>query len=262
MKYCAICLLINISFSTLVHANDQLTDPERSAVSLLVSIVDIVSSKIDASSCGEMRGQYPLQLFATGVAGQRRQNNMATVKLPDHNVSVIAYLKNKIPDVGSQIITAYARTSDYDVFDPVKDYDGIYSFNPTGDLVTMTSNFELFMNYSYLKTQTYSSTAITSFSFKESTDPYEMSETNIGWGMSQLSKVEYPKFKYWQRLKIVRDDGANASTIYLKDLLANRQTCRIKTEIIGQSSMDFISQEGYLTVDLSSPTDPVVLSFE
>ena len=261
MKYSAIYSVILLGLSTVVHADDQLTDQERSEVSLLGSIMDIVIAKVDNSSCYEMKGQYPLRLFASGVAGQRRQNNMVTVKLADHAVSVVAYLKNKVPDIGSQVITVYARTSDYNIFDPVKNYDAVYSFNSTADQLSMVSNSELFINYSYLKTQAYSTEAKTRFTFSESSDLAEATTTNLGEGMSQLSNLEYPKAKYQQRLKISRDIDSNAHTLFVRDLLAHRQACRIKAEMIGHNGTDNISQEGNLTIDMSSPDDPIVLSY-
>lgn len=261
MKRSTIFLAIYLGVSNIVYANDQLTDQERSAVSLLGSIMDIIMSKIDASSCYELRGQYQLKLFATGAVGQRRQNNMITVKLPDHAVSVVAYLKTKIPEVGSQIITMYTRTSDYNVFDPVKNYDAIYSFNSTSDALSMVSNLELFMNYSYLKSQEYNTEAKLSFNFSEYNDPEDENMINIGLGMSQLSMLEYPKAKYQQRVQMTRAIGTNAHTIFIRDLLAHRKACRIKAEMIGHNSTDSISQDGNITIDMSSPDDPVVLLF-
>lgn len=261
MNRCAIFSVIFLGIYNLAHANDQLTDPERSAISLLSSLMDIAISKIDTSSCHEMRGQYQLKLFSTGVAGQRRQNNMITAKLPDHAVSVVAYLKNKVPDIGSQIITVYTRTSDYNVFDPVKNYDAVYTFSSTAEQLSMVSNLELFINYNYLNTQLYSTEANTKFSFKDPGDLEDINMVNIGLGMIQLSSLEYLKSKYQQRLKITRDDGTNAHTLFLRDLLAYRQTCRIKAEMVGHNGTDYISQEGNITIDMSGPYDPVVLSF-
>lgn len=261
MKPSTIFSIFFFGLSNIVHADDQLTNPERSAVAMLGSIMDIVISKIDTSSCSEMRGQYQLKLFATGVAGQRRQNNMVTVKLPDHAISVVAYLKNKIPDIGSQIITVYTRTSGYNIFDPVKNYDAVYTFDSTAEQLSMVSNLELFINFNYFETQLYSTEAKTRFNIRESSDLEDTNIVNIGSGMSQLSNLEYPQSKYQQRLKITRDDSTNAHTLFLRDLLAHRQTCRIKAEMIGHNDTDSISQEGNLTIDMSSPDDPVVLYF-
>lgn len=261
MKYRAYISVIILGFSNIVNANDQLTDPERSAVSLLSSIMDIVISKIDNSSCYEMRGQYPLKLFATGAVAQRRQNNMVAVKLADHAVSVVAYPKNKIPDVGSQIITVYTRTSDYNLFDPVKNYDAVYSFNSTADRVSLVSNMELFLNYSYLKTQAYSTEGKIGFQFSQTGNLVDEVLSNIGEGVSQLSNPDVQKARYQQRLKITRDDGTNAHALFLRDLLSSRQTCRIKAEMIGHNGIENFSQDGYLTIDMSGPDDPVVLYF-
>lgn len=260
MKPCRFYFIILLGLSNLVFAGDQLTDAERSTVSLLASLLDIVSAKIDSSSCYEMKGQYQLQLYATGIPGQRRQNNMVTAKLPGHAVSIVAYLNTKIPDVGSQITTTYTRTSEYNAFDPVKNYNAVFSFDATAGLMLTDSNSELFTDNNYLKSQPYTTTAIASFNYSDTSIPGDPNASNLGWGMSQLSNPEYPKSNYWQRLTITRDEAAQAHTLFLRDLLAYRQSCRIKIEMTGQNSTDFILQAGNLTVDLSSPYDPVVLA--
>ncbi|MCQ8180830.1 hypothetical protein NP603_06905 [Methylomonas sp. SURF-1] len=260
MKITTITLVFLVGLLNIAHADDQLTDQERSAMALLNSISDIVVAKIDAGSCYEMRGQYPIKIFTTGMVRQRRQNNMVTVKLSDRAVSVVAYPKVKIPEVGSQIITMYTRTSDYDVFDQVKNYDAVYSFNSTGSLLSMVGNLELFTNHSYLTSQAYGTEAKTSFSFSEQSSG-DLNSTNIGRGSSQLTVLDYPKAKYQQRVQLTRDGSANSHTVFLRDLLSNNQSCRIKTETIGRHDNDAISEEGYLTVDMSNLDDPVVLIF-
>ncbi|WP_064042529.1 hypothetical protein [Methylomonas koyamae] len=259
MRITTLPLVFLVGLLNIAHADDQLTDQERSAIALLNSISDIVVAKIDAGSCYEMKGQYQIKLFATGMIRQRRQNNMATVRLSDRAVSVVAYPKVKIPEVGSQIVTIYTRTSDYDVFDPVKNYDAVYSFNSDGSLLSMVGNLELFTNHSYLTSQAYGTEAKTGFSAEPSSD--DLNSTNIGRGSSQLSALDYPKAKYQQRVQLSRDAATNSHTLFLRDLLSNNQSCRIKTETVGHRSNDSISEEGYLTIDMSNPDDPVVFIF-
>lgn len=245
-----------------VQSSAALTAPEKSTFSLLNSIMDIVSAKVDASSCYELRGQYPLTLFATGVGGQRKQNNMISVQLPVHEVSVAAFVKDNIPEVGSRILTLYMRTSAYNDYDPVRRYQGTYDFNSDDDLLSMISELEFYTDYSYLKTQAYTTGKITSFnrsSVSESDDAYA---THVGWGMSRLSNPEYPKEKYWQRFKISRDAGTSGRSVLVRDLLAYMKSCRIKIDMNGHNGTDYIAQDGYITVDLAEPSYPVGVSFE
>lgn len=238
-----------------------LTATEKTAYSLLNSVMDIVSARVDAKNCYDFKGQYPVTLFATGVEGQRKQNNMINVQLKNTPISVMGYPKTKIPEVGTQIVTAYGVTWDATIFNPVRYYRASYNFSPNDDLLEMTSNLELYLSVN-LNTRAYTTEAITSFNRSASSDPNDSFASYMGWGMSTLSNPEYPKHKFWQRFKMRRDEGSNGATYLVKDLLAYRQSCRAKIEMSGHNGSDYISQEGYLTIDMSYPTDTIVLSYD
>ena len=256
MKHYRIFPVILLGLSSLTHANELSSPQERTAFALLDSIMGIVSARIDSSSCLDLRGAYSLRLFATGVGGQRRQNNLVTVELPDHPASVIGYPKTEVPGIGSRILTGYTRTSNYNDFDPVNRYIGIYNFDSTGELAEMTASLEI-QNY-FFETQVYHTEAITSFYLWSSSN--DESESRYNWGMSRLSTPEYPKSKYLQRLNSSRDEGTDARTLFVRDILAGA-SCRIKIDISGHNSSDFILQEGYLSIDILKPGDPVDVFF-
>ncbi len=262
MKRHTILSVILLGSSNLAHADEVLTAQERTAFSLLESVTDIVSARIDASTCYDLQGQYHMTLFATGQGGDRRQNNMATVELPNQVVTVVGYPKSIVSGVGAMILAGYSFTPSYNDFDYlVNNYSATYAFDSTSESLSMASDIQL--RNPYLVTQLLSRTeAITSFSRSALSDPQDGYATNVGWGMSGLSKSGYGKSKYWQRFKISRDDGTNAETILVTDLLAYRQSCRIKINMSGHNSADNISQEGYLTIDMSNPYDPVGVSFD
>lgn len=262
MKRSAVLSAILLGLSSLTHADEVLTAQERMAFTLLNSILDIVSARINTSSCNELKGQYRITLFATGNGDERRENNLITVELSNQAVSVIGYPKDIVPEFGSMILAGYAAFPASNTFDVVvKDYSASYTFNSTGELVTTMGDVAL--KNRYLATQLlYKTGATTSFNRSLSSDPEDLYASNIGWGMSRLSTPEYPKSKYWQRLKISRDDGTNAETFFVRDLLAYRQSCRIKIDMSGHNSADNIAQEGHLIIDMSSPHDPVGISFE
>ncbi|MDO8845408.1 hypothetical protein [Methylicorpusculum sp.] len=240
---------------------NALTAPERTAFSLLSSVMDIVSARIDTRNCFEFRGRYPVTLFANGIEGQRKQNNMINVQLNKTPISVMGYPKTKIPEVGSQVVTAYGVTWSENLFNPVRYYRANYTFSETDDLLEMNSKLGLYLSIN-LNTREYTTEAITSFNRSPSSDPADSYASYIGWGMSVLSNPEYPTHKYWERFNMRRDEGTNGATYFVKDLLAFRQSCRIKIEMIGHNGSDYISQEGNLTIDLSSPTDPIVTSYD
>ena len=252
MKIYSIFSVFLLGLSSLTHANELSSPQERTAFALLDSIMGIVSARIDSSSCLDLRGAYSLRLFATGVGGQRRQNNLVTVELPDHPVSINGYPKSKILGIGSQIQTGYTRTSNYNDFDPVRVFKGIYRFNSTDEVADMAASLEI-QNY-FFETQAYHTEAITSFYLWSSSN--DESESRYNWGMSWLSTPEYPKSKYLQRLNSSRDEGTDARTLFVRDILAGA-SCRIKIDISGHNSSDFISQEGYLSIDMLKPGDPV-----
>ncbi len=256
MKHYSIFLVILFGLSRIAQANEILTAQERVAVSLLGSVMSIVSAKVEAGSCNELRGQYPLTLFATGVGGQRRQNNLVTVKLPVHPVSVFAYPRSKIAEVGLRVRTSYARTSNYNDFDPVSRYDAVYNFNSTGDLLVMVS--QLTLKDPYQDTELlYSAGAISQFERSPSSDLENAYASNIGWGMSWLSSSKFPRSKNWQRFEMSRDLGIDGRTNFIRDLLVYRAPCQIKITLSGHNGSDFISQQGYLAVEMALPDGSV-----
>jgi hypothetical protein len=242
-----------------VLSTEILSAQERTVVSLLTSVMDIVNGRIDADSCFELSGWYPVTLYATGVGGQRRQNNMVTVGLPTHPVSVAGYPKSTVSGIGSRILTGYTRTSNYNDFDPVKGYVASYSFNSTGEMSEMTGYLDL-LDW-FLGEQAYKSEAIMNISYSSLSEQVNEYATNVGWGMSRLSNPEYPQYKYWQRIKNIRDDGTNAHTIMVRDLLAEGIPCRVKIDVSGHNSTDYMSLDGFLTIEMANPTDPVGVSF-
>jgi len=256
MKIHGIFSVLLLGMSSITHANEVSSPQERTAFALLDSVMGIVSARIDSSSCLDLRGAYSLRLFATGVGGQRRQNNLVTVSLPDHPVSINGYPKSKILGIGSQVQTGYTRTSNYTDFDPVTRYVGIYRFNSTDELVKMAASLEL-QNYFY-EPQAYYTEATTSFYLLSSSN--NESESRYNWGMSWISISEYPKSKYLQRVNSSRDDGIDARTLFVRDILAG-DSCRVKIDISGHNSSDFIAQEGYLSIDILKPNDPVDVFF-
>ncbi len=262
MKQYLIFLIILLNLSNFAHANEVLTAQERTAFSLLGSIMDIVSARIDASSCNEQKGQYELTLFATGVGGERRRNNMVTAILSDQIITVFGYPKSLVPGYGALIHTGYANIPTYsNTITATTKYEGSYTFNSTGELVTMSSNLVLRPPY-FTAQLRYSTKAITSLSRVETSESDGDDEPRLGWGISWLLNSEYPKSKYWQRFKISQDNGINARTFFIRDLLAYRQPCRIKIDMDGHNSVDNILQEGYLTIDMSNITDPNDVSFD
>ena len=236
------------------------------AFSLLTSVIDIVNAQIDANSCFELRGQYPITLFATGVSGARKQNNLVTFYLLNRKGYVMGFPNDTIQEAGTTILTNYTVPADLigvaDFGLAVKEYKANYNFNPVSELLKMSSALALKIPF-VLTELKYSTSAITSFNSSPSDIPDAPSVANIGWGMSALMNPVFAKSKYWQRFKINRDDGVNARTFFVSDLLAYRQSCRVKIDVTGHNSSDYISQEGYLTIDLSEPHDPVVgISFD
>ena len=80
--------------------------------------------------------------------------------------------------------------------------------------------------------------------------------------MNALMNPDFPRSKFWKRFQITRDDSINTRTFLVSDLLAYDQSCRIKIDMNGHNSSDHITQEGYLTIDLSEPHDPVDISLD
>ena len=79
--------------------------------------------------------------------------------------------------------------------------------------------------------------------------------------MNALMNSDFPRSKYWKRFKISRDEGVNARAVLVSDILSDGQSCRVEIDMNGHNGSDYINQNGYLTIDLSEPHDPVNFSF-
>jgi len=73
------------------------------------------------------------------------------------------------------------------------------------------------------------------------------------WGVVSLSKLSYPIQQYWQRSKVLRDDGVLGRTIFVKDRLVGPNACRIVIDTYGDNNADYFMQYGSLTISTTPP---------
>lgn len=264
MKLFALISVSLLVWSSLARADELLSAQDRMTFALLTSVADIVAARADASSCYELQGQYPITLFATGVSGGRIQDNMVTFDLQNRMGYVMGFPYQAIPEVGTTIQTMFFLPASLigttDTLLRIKEYKGRYVYDSTNELLTMTSNVSLLtpITLSELK---YRATEITNFS-PDSTNSLEGTNiSNDGWGMNALMNSDFPRSKYWKRFKISRDEGVNARAVLVSDILSDGQSCRVEIDMNGHNGSDYINQNGYLTIDLSEPHDPVNFSF-
>lgn len=232
-----------------------LSPQELTAFALYESMMDIINAKVNASSCFIMSGKYEISLFTVGVAGQRRQNNRVAAKLPGHTVNLHAFPDHEITELGSGISVNHARLITSFDYDPINKYRARYTFDTTGKSISMTDHLELRDYYSV--THTSNTLAITNFSRSSPDETSEEHASNIGWGMSSTSGLEYPHSKYWERIKFQRHSNDQGRTILIRDLLTLPTSCRITIDTIGYNNTDYISQQGHITVRTAIPGDPV-----
>jgi len=232
-----------------------LSPQEKTAFSLYESILDIVNAKINTSSCFIMRGKYQITLFATGDAAQRKQNNMLTARLPGNTTYLLAGPNyQNMPDASSVYVLSTRGPTSYE-FTPIDIYQAIYTFDGSGELMSMTGNLEL--RDFIMVTHRFSTLAITNFSNSPSNEVQKEYVTNIGWGMSSLSNQKFPGPKYWERIKFQRHSNDQGRTILVRDLLTLPTSCRITIDTTGYNNTDYFSQQGHITVKTAIPGDPV-----
>lgn len=234
---------------------EVLSPPEKTAVALSVSMMDVVNSIIDSKSCSGMEGIYDITLFTVGVAGQRRQNNMITAKLPGYTVILLGFPDRDATPLGSGIFINYTHSITDDL-DPFKFYRAYYKFNTAGTSMTMLGLVKVKDAFSTI--HNYKSSAMTTFVSSSSDEiPTEYS-MNTGWGMNLLSRSEYPELKYWERIKFQRENNDNvSSTMFVRDLLKLPTSCRVTINMKGPNNTNFISQQGHLKIEVAIPGDPV-----
>jgi len=79
----------------------------------------------------------------------------------------------------------------------------------------------------------------------------------VDWGAQSLSKLGFPIQQYWQRSKVIRDDGEAGRTVFVKDRTTGPTSCRIVIDTHDYNNQDFFYQTGTMTISTSIPGSPV-----
>jgi hypothetical protein len=70
----------------------------------------------------------------------------------------------------------------------------------------------------------------------------------LDWGLQALTKKTYPIAKYWQRSRMIREDGIEGSVKMQKTRLAGGPACRVVVNSHGSGNSDYFYQFGTVSI--------------
>lgn len=235
----------------------ELSAAEMAAYALYEGVMQVTETIIIASSCTAAAGSYSFSIASDGSIDTPASNQIsvftsgglgafvlnATLLDSDHSRGQLM----RIDQVGSGIM----NVSEF------RGYLGQVAFNELGTM--MDSESRIHVKGINGRFDSFKGKVIKDFY----TDP------NVGtglpyiydWGLQDISKLDYPVNKYWQRSKTLRDDGVSGHTVFVKDRLTGPSACRIVMDSSGMNNQDFFQQQGTLTISTEKPNAPV-LAFE
>ena len=256
--------------STLSTTPKLLTPQEKPVYAMLISVMDIINTRMaaDPDFCVDYVGSYRMKIYATGVAGQRRQNNMVKVDFKGHPIAVVAIIGSELPELGTRISTRYVFAT-YDglpysgnMVDPVSNIASESYFDPVGNLQQSRTSVVLTSPNTDLISYTVETLAHLQSNINSEVIENQYSSIVNGWGMSWLTYNEHPVTQYWQRYWSSLSTNQKARTFMVRDIMEYNKICRVQMDIFGKNDLDFASQEGYLSIQIVPRGYPVSVNFE
>jgi hypothetical protein len=129
-------------------------------------------------------------------------------------------------------------------------FNGSYAYNigstiMASNVVSWTAK----VNNSPRPADPFTGTVIKDFWRADYTTPNKDAVSSVwDYGLQQVSKLGWPKDKYWQASRTWRDDGIDAETHFLKTRVAPTGGCEIGVDLIGLAGIDSFQQTGTLTI--------------
>lgn len=232
-------------------ASTDISAAERAAYALLKGVMQMAEVRIASTSCSLSSGSSDVSIFSDGS-----NNN------PDYNiVTVVSH---------GSIFTLRATSQPFDSFRGQQlivnqkgagglnqvsmiNYHAFVSYNAQGTVMEMDSSIQIMGNSG--RFNTINGKVIKDFNLVTDTStalPYI-----FDWGVQSLSKQGFPIHQYWQRSKIIRDDGVAGRSVFVKDRTTGPTSCRIVIDTHDYNNQDFFLQTGTLTISTTPPGSPV-----
>jgi hypothetical protein len=231
----------------------DLSAAEMAAYALYESALQVAETIILASSCTSAAGSYAFSITADGSI-EIPASNQITILSPDGVEAFVlrANLLAADPSRGQMLSVQQVGNGAL----KNKEFNGYSSevaFNQLGTMMDSASrvnvigvngNFDIFQG-KVIK------------DFYLDPNPGTDLPYIYDWGLQDISKLNYPANKYWQRSKSLRDNGVAGRTVFVKDRLTGSSACRIVMDSSGSNNQDFFLQNGTLTISTEQPNDPI-----
>jgi hypothetical protein len=232
-------------------ASTNISAAERSAYALFEGVMQMAEARIVTTNCSLSSGSYDVFIFSDGSVNDP-DYNFVVVDSPGSSFTLTATLNPWDSFWGQSMIINQKGAGTLKKI-PLSNYYATVSFNAKGTVMEMDSNFNVIGNsgrFNALKSKVIKDFNLVS---DNSTGiPYI-----IDWGTQSMSKLGFPVQQYWQRSKVIRDDGAAGQTVFVKDRITGPTSCRIVLDTHDFNNQDFFYQTGTLSISVSRPDSPV-----
>jgi len=236
--------------SPLVSSTD-ISAAERSAYALLEGVMQMAEARIAATNCSLSSGTYEVLLFSDGSANNP-DYNFVVVDSPASSFKLTATLNPWDSFWGQRMIINQQGSGGLKNV-PLSNYYAQVAYNAQGTVMEMDSSFNVIGNsgrFNALRGKVIKD-------FNLVTDNLTGLPYIVDWGAQSISKLGHPVQQYWQRSKVIRDDGFAGRTVFVKDRTTGPTSCRIVIDTHDYNNQDFFYQTGTLVISTSTPGSPV-----
>lgn len=230
----------------------DLSTNERSAYALFEGVMAATQGLVAATSCSSAAGIYKFNVSADMTAGDSAVNEITVISPGNKSGALVlrATLNSQSEFKGLQLSVEQFGNGSLNSNEITK-FLSTSSFNEEGTL--MTSESSVNVRGINGRADSFQSKVIKDFYITDPNDHHL-----YDWGLQEVSKLNFPIEKYWQRSKSQRDKGVAVRTIFVKDRLTGSSPCRIIMDGSGGSnSQKSFVQSGTLIVSKETPIVPI-----
>jgi len=223
----------------------DLSESEKIAITLLEGVLHVAEAKVDASSCADSVGEYPLTVLSDV---NFNMFELSVLSLGGSYKLVATPQSEQQIDISDKGIGFFSGMN-------VGGFVAQAIYNPTANNMISQENAVSIVGKNGIQLDRYHS--LFSGIFYNGSEGVNVHEV-YGSGLQYVRKVVYPISKYWHRLKIHRGSGRLARTVIVKDLIAGGdKSCRVMVDVSGTNDgLEFFFQSGRLVVTILNPSAP------
>jgi len=230
----------------------DLSTNERSAYALFEGVMAATQGLVAATSCSSAAGIYKFNVSADMTTGDSAVNEITVISPGNKSDALVlrATLNSQSEFRGLQLSVEQFGNGSLNSNEITKFLSTAF-FNEEGTLMTLESS----VNVRGIngRADSFQSKVIKDFYITLDPNDHHLYD----WGLQEVSKLNFPIEKYWQRSKSQRDKGGVVRTIFVKDRLTGSSPCRIIMDGSGSNSQKSFAQSGTLIVSKETPIVPI-----